>query len=170
MLDYQIQTILQELLVEPSQNAYQDDQVDALMLEIKNLKNSNDLNAAQLLSNSVLVLLNRLPLHRNAVDDWPNLVSRTFKPFSNLWHYLRCIADDDDKSECIFQVYEYCQNPRRPHLEAGFGIIISSLLAGDIICPVSAVKFIEAMENSDDVNERHAGVQLVPFLSRSCPW
>jgi len=168
MLDYQIQVILQELLVKP--NTYRDEQIDELMLEIKNLKNTNNLSAAQLLGNSVLVLLNRIPLQRFLVDDWAAEISQTCKPYENLWQYLRRISDDSDREELVFQIYEYCQNPKRPHLRNGFGFIVSSLLAGNILCEVSAAKFIEAMENSDDETERAAGITLVPFLSRSCPW
>jgi len=170
MLDYQIQVVLQELLGVNGGTTYRDEQIDELMLEIKNLKNTNNLSASQLLGNSVLVLLNRIPLQRFDVEDWSTEISRTCKPFENLWGYLRRISDDDDREELVFRMYEYCQNPKRPHLREGFGFIVSALLAGNILCEVSAAKFIEAMENSDDASERSSGANLVPFLTRSCPW
>jgi len=169
MLDYQIQAVLQDLLLVGT-TTYRDESVDDVMLEIKNLKNTNNLSAAQLLGNSVTVLLNRIPLQRFDVEEWSSEIARTCKPFENLWHYLRYIADNDDREELVFRVYEYCQNPKRPHLRDGFGYIVSALLAGGILCEVSAAGFIQAMENSDDSEEQKVGSRLVPFLSRSCPW
>lgn len=166
MQPFEIRQVLNDLLVMPTQKTFG---VDALMLELKNFRNVHNLEAYQLLGNSVIVLLDRCNLTRNIPEDWPKVIGNVFRPYLPVWQYYQTIADDEARSECIFQVFEYCQNPKRPHLGPGFYYIIGSLLAGGIICPVSALQFVEAMELSEEEEERKAGKKLLPLLSRSWP-
>ncbi len=145
--------------------------VDAVLLEVKNFKNVHNLNPSQVLFQSIQVLLDASNLHRHPnPEDWHDCIKKTFRPFGSLWQYTRAITDQDDRSECLFDLYDYCQNQKRPHLKRGFPYIVTSLLAGDIVCPIAAASFVDAMLRSDEANERDEGHALQPFLSRSCPW
>lgn len=168
MQAFEIRNVLNELLTPPVAvpETYG---VDAFMLEIKNFRNVNNLEAYQLLGNSVLVLLDRCNLSQQVPEKWPTTIGSILQPYSGLWQYLKTISDDQDRSECIFQVFEYCQNPKRPHLKPGFYYIIGSLLAGNIVCPVSILLFIEAMNSSEEEEERQTGKKIEPLLSQSWP-
>jgi len=169
MENYAVRDVLRDLLVPYASNTYRDETVDAFMLEIKNFRNTNNLGAHQLLSSAVLVLLDRCNFHKNVVEDWPKVFNNVFQPYLPLWKYLATISTDDDRSECVFQVFEYCQNPKRPHLGPGFYYIIGSLMAGNIVCPISAMQFTEAMQQSDEEDERRVAKKMVSFLSKSWP-
>jgi len=165
---FEVKNFLREVLVPTG--GYQDSEVDATLLEIKNYKNINNLEAMVLMSSAVQVLLDQCGLHKAEPDRWKNAIKSKFKPFQSVWTYLRHISDEQDRCECIFDLYEYCQNPKRPHLQKGFPHIFTSLLAGDIICPVSAAQFVDAMKRSEDGEEQQQGEQLAPLLTQSCPW
>jgi hypothetical protein len=150
---------------------YEDDTVDALMLEIKNFKNVHRIDPGDLLFQSIQVLLDDARLHKTPdYMDWAGCMKLTFQPFRSVWKYTNLIANEDDQAECVFQIYEYCQNPKRPHLRDGFPYIISTLVGGDILCSEASAMFVDAMLQSDDEAEKVVGEQLQPILSYSCPW
>ena len=169
---HKIRHFLQEVMLPKLQNGtYEDLGVDALMLEIKNFKNVNNLPPMCLLSQAIQLLLDESRLHKSPdYSEWKDMIKHTFQPFRSFWQYATMITDTCDRTECIFQVYEYCQNPKRPHLKKGFPYIISTLLGGDILCPVSTAEFTDAMLCSEEESERQVGEDIQPFLSQSCPW
>ena len=169
----QIRTFLREVFephLNPKAFVYRDAEVDPVVLEVKNFKCVYQIEPSELMFEAIQVLLDQSNLHKTPVLDWNENIKRRFAPFRSLWTYTKNITDAEDRTDCIMNVFEYCSNPKRPHLQRGFPHIVSSLLAGDILCPVSAANFVDAMLRSDEDSERQVGHTMQPMLSQSSPW
>lgn len=166
MNPYEVRNFLREVLV-----SNQDHEVGSLMLEVKNFKSVHNLNPDILLFQAIHVILDSANLHKTKdVSEWHTPIQKQTRPFKNLWNYTTQITDSAERAECIFQIFEYCQNPKRPHLKKGFPYIVSTLSSEQILCPLSVAEFIDAMTLSDDDSEKEVGDELKRVYSNSCPW
>ncbi len=158
------------LVVNP--DGYVDDYVDPIVFEVKNFKNVSNSEPSDILSAAIQVLLDRCNLHKynNNLDAWHDLIRKEFQKFNNLWSYVNNITEPRDRCQSILDLYEYCQNEKRPHLQKGFYQITTSLQSGSIFCVLSTEQFCETMERSEEIHEKETGKKLRPYLSRSCPW
>lgn len=166
MNPYEVRNFMRDVLV-----SNQDNDVDSLMLEVKNFRSVHNLNPDILLFQALHVILDSAKLHKvKNIEEWHTPIREQTRPFRNLWAYTSQITDSTERAECIFQIFEYCQNPKRPHLKNGFPYIVSALSAEQILCPLSVAEFIDAMNLSDDESEKEVGDELKRVYSNSCPW